>query len=112
VQVVRARRLRQKVPSTERYLWRFLRDRRLNGLKFRRQFALGPYVVDFICLRHRLIVELDGPFHDAARDAARDRWLESQGFRVLRFSNEMLSREPQKVRDVILEATAPRNGRG
>lgn len=64
-----------------------MRDRRLEGLKFRRQVPVGPYVLDFACLRHRLVIEADGPFHDAERDAARDAWLTSQGFRVLRFSN-------------------------
>jgi very-short-patch-repair endonuclease len=65
---------------TERLLWRRLRGRGLADLKFRRQVAIGRYVVDFVCLRHRLIVEADGPFHDPVQDAARDAWLALQGF--------------------------------
>lgn len=74
------------------------------NLKFRRQVAIGPYVVDFLCLRHRLIVELDGPFHDAERDAVTDSWLVSQGFRVLRFTNREMA-DPGRVIGRIVEAT-------
>jgi very-short-patch-repair endonuclease len=70
-----ARSLRRRAPASERDFWKLLRHRRLDGLKFRRQFPIGPYVVDFLCMRHRLIVELDGPFHDAAHDAERDTFL-------------------------------------
>jgi very-short-patch-repair endonuclease len=86
-------------------LWRLLRDRRLDGLKFRRQRPIGRYVADFVCLRHRLIVEADGPHHDAARDAVRDAWLSGQGFRVLRFSNGEVANS-DRVLGLILEATA------
>jgi very-short-patch-repair endonuclease len=104
-QVAFARRLREQAPSIERLLWRLLRDRRLDGLKFRRQLPIGRYVADFVCLRHRLIVEADGPHHDEARDAERDAWLSAQGFRVLRFRNEQLS-NPDCVLGQILEAIA------
>jgi|GEM_PF-377689 len=86
--IARARSLRRSQPATERILWKHLRDRCLEGLKFRRQVPIGPYVVDFACLRYRVIVEADGPFHDPAADSLRDTWLASQGFRVLRFSND------------------------
>jgi very-short-patch-repair endonuclease len=85
-----ARALRRMTPSMEKYLWKLLRDRRLEGLKFRRQFPIGPYVLDFVCLHHRLIVEADGPFHDPEHDAKRDAWLAAQGFRVLRFDNKLI----------------------
>ena len=85
-----ARSLRRRSTLTERTLWSLLRDRRLAGLKFRRQQPIGPYVVDFICLAHHLIVEADGPFHDPAHDARRDGWLRSQGFHVLRFENKII----------------------
>ena len=88
----------------ERRLWRLLRDRRLEGLKFRRQVRLGRYVVDFICLRHRLIVEADGPHHDPAADAERDAWLVSQNFRVLRFPNSMIEAGSHEVVMAILAA--------
>lgn len=90
-------------PAAERQLWKLLRDSRLCGLKFRRQVPLGPYVADFLCLRHRLVVELDGPFHDPQRDAVRDAWLVGQGFRVLRFANQDMA-NPDRVLSRILEA--------
>ena len=90
----------------ERRLWKLLRDRRLSGLKFRRQFEIGSYIVDFICLRHRLIVEADGPHHeDRAKDAARDEWLRAQGFQMLRFPNQQIENRGHEVVGAILAAT-------
>ena len=100
----RARRLRRNPSATERLLWDRLRQRRLEGLKFRRQMPLGHYVLDFVCLRHRLIVEADGPFHDLERDAQRDAWLTAKGFRVLRFSNQEIQGSPDLVAGRILIA--------
>ncbi len=89
----------------ERRLWKLLRDRRLDGLKFRRQVVIGRYIVDFLCLRHRLIVEADGPQHeDRAGDAARDEWLTGQGFRVLRFPNSQIENRGHEVLGAILAA--------
>jgi very-short-patch-repair endonuclease len=85
-------------------LWALLRDRSLDGLKFRRQVPLGSYVVDFVSFRHRLVVEADGPFHDADRDAARDAWLGARGFKVLRFPNEQIEVWPDRVLDQIRAA--------
>jgi very-short-patch-repair endonuclease len=102
--IKRARRLRRNPSATERVLWDRLRQRRLAGLKFRRQMPLGPYVLDFVCLRHRLVVEADGPFHDPVRDAARDAWLLAKGFRVLRFSNREIQGAPDFVAERILAA--------
>ncbi|MFN3558234.1 MAG: endonuclease domain-containing protein [Brevundimonas sp.] len=103
-----AKRMRREPAVHERKLWRLLRDRRLEGLKFRRQVVIGPYVADFVCLRHRLIVEADGPFHDAERDAVRDAWLAAQGFRVLRFPNPQIELRDREVVGVIIEATRPK----
>ena len=58
-----ARDLRKRLTPAERILWRLLRDRRLKGLKFRRQFPIGPFVVDFCCYELRLVIELDGEVH-------------------------------------------------
>jgi very-short-patch-repair endonuclease len=99
-----AKRMRAAPSATERLLWALLRDRRLEALKFRRQVPVGPYVADFLCLRHRLIVEADGPFHEAERDAARDGWLKAQKFRVLRFSNDAIQNDRQAVLDAIVAA--------
>jgi len=98
-----ARALRQNAPSNERLLWKLLRNRRLAALKFRRQFPLGPYVLDFVCLRIGLVVELDGPFHDPEHDATRDAWLAEQGFRVLRPTNREVA-SADHVLGRILEA--------
>lgn len=103
-----AKRMRREPACYEHKLWTLLRDRRLEGLKFRRQMVIGPYVADFVCLRHRLIVEADGPFHDAERDAARDTWLAAQGFRVLRFPNQQIELRAWEVVAAIVEATLPR----
>jgi very-short-patch-repair endonuclease len=65
---------------------------------------MDPYVLDFLCPRHRLVVEADGPFHDPQRDAVRDGWLKAKGFRVLRFSNAEIHSSPDLVAGRILEA--------
>jgi very-short-patch-repair endonuclease len=64
--------MRKAPAATERLLWRLLRDKQVDGLKFRRQVPLGPYIADFACMRHRIVIEADGPFHDAEGDAKRD----------------------------------------
>ncbi|QBX37627.1 DUF559 domain-containing protein [Brevundimonas sp. S30B] len=101
----RAKAMRKAPAVYESRLWTLVRDRRLNGLKFRRQMRIGPYVADFVCLRHRLIVEADGPFHDAERDGVRDAWLQAQNFRVLRFPNQQIESRDWEVIAAILEAT-------
>ncbi len=87
-----ARTLRRDMTNAEKLLWRHLRGRGLEGAKFRRQVPIGPFIADFACLNHRLIVELDGRPHEnpgqAARDRRRDAWFVENGWRVLRLSNE------------------------
>lgn len=101
-----ARSLRRRATLTERTLWTRLRDRRLDGLKFRRQVPIGPYVLDFVCLAHSLVIEADGPFHDEDQDAQRDQWLKSQGFHVLRFANRDILADGFRIADQILETIA------
>ena len=86
----RAGELRNNPTEAERSLWQHLRLRQLGGHKFRRQQSLGPYIVDFVCLEKRLIIEVDGGQHSEqkAYDAERNTWLEVQGFHVLRFWNQ------------------------
>jgi ATP-dependent DNA helicase RecQ len=86
----RARQLRSRATVPEQKLWSHLRNRRLAGLKFRRQHPIGPFVVDFYCDDHRLILEIDGPSHEgrAEEDLRRQQWLLGQGFFVLRAHNE------------------------
>ena len=85
-------------------MWAYLRDRRLAGLKFRRRHPLGRFVVDFVCLELKLIVELDGGQHmDETRyDAARTRWLYTQGYCVVRYWNDDVLMRCHAVLDDLL----------
>jgi very-short-patch-repair endonuclease len=82
-----ARNLRRGMTDAKRKLWQHLRGGRLYGLKFRRQYPIPPYAVDFYCEALKLVVELDGSQHSSTGDAERTRYLQSQGMRVLRFWN-------------------------
>ncbi|RYF92415.1 MAG: DUF559 domain-containing protein [Caulobacteraceae bacterium] len=106
--LVLARRMRSAPTFHEERLWKLLRNRRLERLKFRRQVPIGRYVIDFLCFRHRLIIEADGPFHDEDQDAVRDAWLKAQGFRVLRFPNATISNRPGDVIAAVLKAVEAR----
>src|SRR5262245_44968975 len=90
----RARALRRNMTGAERKLRRYLRQRQLDGHKFRRQVRIGPYIADFACLSPLIVIEVDGGQHAEARvyDSRRDDYIRGQGFRVLRFwNNEVLS---------------------
>jgi very-short-patch-repair endonuclease len=102
----RAKDMRRSPSVQEKRLWSILRDRRLGDMKFRRQVVIGRYVADFVCMRHRLIVEADGPHHEerAEHDVARDTWLKSQNFRVLRFPNSQIENRGHEVIAAILAA--------
>lgn len=103
----RAKETRREPVLYERRLWKLLRDRGLDGLKFRRQVVIGRYIADFVCLRHRLIVEADGPTHDGGpHDLERDAFLREQNFRVLRFPNADIESRPHAVVSAILAAVA------
>lgn len=89
--------------EAEGKLWQELRDRRLDGIKFRRQVPLGRYVADFVCVEANLIIEIDGSQHaDAASDRSRDADLKARGFRVLRFWNDDVLRDVNAVCDTII----------
>ncbi|MFT4558041.1 MAG: 5-methyltetrahydrofolate--homocysteine methyltransferase [Porticoccaceae bacterium] len=83
------RELRERSTKAEQLLWVVLRNRRLGGLKFRRQHSVGNYIADFACLDPKAIVELDGEYHRDTEhaDATRQTFLEAEGFQVLRFEN-------------------------
>src|SRR3989344_2166709 len=87
-----AKKLRRKMTVAEKVLWKQLRAKRFNGHKFRRQVSIGPFIVDFLCIEKRLVVEVDGETHlsSSARayDARRDRFFLRNGFRILRVTNE------------------------
>ena len=99
-----ARALRKSMTEAETVLWSRLRQRRIGGFRFRRQAPIGRFIADFACFEARLVIEVDGGQHTerAEQDAARTRWLESQGFRVLRFWNNQVLREIEGVEEVIL----------
>ncbi len=101
-----ARRLRNNLTDCETILWRHLRFRQIGGHKFRRQRPIGPYIVDFICLERRVVVEVDGGQHDENRltDATRDTWLRSEGYEVLRFWNNEILTELDGVKEKIFQA--------
>ena len=84
----RSRTLRRESTDAEQRLWSILRNRQLNGFKFRRQVEIGGYIADFLCAERRLIIEVDGGQHTVECDARRTAFLESQGFQILRFWND------------------------
>ena len=89
-----AKTLRKRLTDTERVLWKYLRAKQIEGLKFRRQEPIGNYIVDFVCYEKRIIIEVDGGQHSVnkERDSKRDKWFREQGFKVLRFwDNEVLT---------------------
>jgi very-short-patch-repair endonuclease len=91
--------------TAEQLVWRKLRAHRMDGRKFRRQHPIGQYIVDFVCLDARLVIEIDGETHGydsrQALDAQRSAFLEKQGFRVLRFWNDHVYTNLDGVTEVI-----------
>ena len=118
----RARTLRQSMTKAEIRVWQMLRAHRTNGHKFRRQVPIGRYIADFVCHDARLVVEIDGGQHDCSspREAGRSSFLQTQGYRVLRFWNNEVLANPDGVHETIVNALAaspppcppPSRGRG
>jgi very-short-patch-repair endonuclease len=101
----RARQLRTDMTDAKRRLWSLLRNRRLDGHKFRRQHPIGSFIADFACLERMLIVEADGRQHaDNPDDQRRTDWLQGQGWRVVRFWNNDILRNPDGVAAAILQS--------
>jgi very-short-patch-repair endonuclease len=103
-----AREMRHIPTDSEKKFWWLVRDRRFSGYKFKRQFLVGKFIVDFVCLEHNLIIELDGGQHadQAARDKGRDHFLKARGFRVQRFWNNDFFMNQDGVAEAILRALA------
>ncbi len=103
-----ARKLRKSETDAERKIWQQLRSRSLNGAKFRRQHPIGPYIVDFICINEKLIIELDGGQHQQQQDydAKRTAFLEQSGYRVLRFWDDDVLMRTADVMQLIFNALA------
>ncbi|MEM6690583.1 MAG: DUF559 domain-containing protein [Planctomycetota bacterium] len=89
-QTERAKSLRKTRTKAEGLLWSVLRSKQLSGLKFRRQHPVGPYFADLACVSRKLIIELDGPYHDETpqEDLRRETYLRQQGWDVIRFHND------------------------
>jgi very-short-patch-repair endonuclease len=102
--VNKARALRHRETAAEQIIWSWLRDNKIDGVKFRRQQPIGIYIVDFVSFEKKLIIEIDGGQHNfemnKTEDEARKQWLESQGFRVIRFWNNEVS---SNLEGVILQ---------
>ena len=100
----RARELRKAPTPAETKLWAHLRDGKINGVKFRRQHAIGQYIPDFCSIKHRLIIELDGSQHleQEEYDNERTAFFKSKGYRVLRFWNNIVLNDLDSVLKVIL----------
>ncbi|MFA6042742.1 MAG: endonuclease domain-containing protein [Patescibacteria group bacterium] len=103
-----ARALRKNQTETEAILWQHLRAHRFSGVKFRRQYPIGPYIADFCAPSCRLIVEVDGSGHEVPEqrmhDVRRDTWLSEQGWKVLRFWNNEVGSELEAVLEKIFES--------
>jgi very-short-patch-repair endonuclease len=103
--ILQARELRKDMTRVEAILWSFLRRQRVNGLIFRRQHPIDIFVVDFYCHKHKLVIEVDGGVHDLPEIIEKDEnqtcELEQYGIRVIRFSNEEVITETEKVIEKI-----------
>ncbi len=109
----RRRSLRRRMTAAERTLWRKLRSRRLENHKFQRQTSIDQYIVDFYCAEKKLILEIDGDVHGFNRqrwlDQKRQRYLESLGFTILRFTNEEVKDSIERVLTSIIERLKQRS---
>jgi very-short-patch-repair endonuclease len=109
-----ARELRRQTTDTEKRVWAELRLYKIDGLQFRQQHPIGPYIVDFCCYRTRLVIEIDGKIHEQQReyDAERDQYLEALGYRVLRFSADRVLYDLDSVLSEIRGACSPSPAHG
>ncbi len=99
-----ARAMRKDATRAENLLWQALRRKQLEGLRFRRQYPLDGYILDFVCFRPKLIVEVDGGQHsESAWDKRRDAHFRACGFTILRFWNDEVLGETEGVLDAVLE---------
>jgi adenine-specific DNA-methyltransferase len=107
----RARTLRKSMTDAERLLWRHLRNRELGGWKFRRQYPVGPFIVDFICVEKNVVIELDGGQHadNEELDSQRSAYLNKMGYRVFRFWNNEVLQETEAVLEAIFGILASSN---
>jgi very-short-patch-repair endonuclease len=101
----RARDLRKESTDAEQHLWYWLRNRHLDGYKFHRQYVMGKYIVDFVCLKKKLVIEIDGGQHaeNISYDQNRTVYLNARGFQVLRYwNNEILDKMDAVLEDILV----------
>ena len=108
------RSLRNNATAPEALLWRRLKGGQVNGMKFRRQHGMGPYVMDFYCPEYRLCIELDGEVHNTEgayrHDTVRDRFLNENGITVLRFKNDVIRWNMEAIVNEILKIVEGKSG--
>ena len=111
-----ARNLRQNQTEVEKLLWKYLRNRRLNGVKFRRQHPIGPYIVDFVSIETSIVIEVDGGQHNTELgkkyDVRRKEYLRQAGYQVLRFWDNDIMKDTDAVLEVISKALTLPSPRG
>jgi len=105
--------LRNRSTSAEAALWNIIKSKNLDGKKFRRQYSIGSYIVDFCCPSEKLIIELDGDphgeYYKIQKDENRDKYLESLGFNVLRFENRIVFQDPEYLKNEIKKVIIKKN---
>ncbi|MEZ4887702.1 MAG: endonuclease domain-containing protein [Chitinophagales bacterium] len=101
--------LRKNQTPAEKVLWELVRNKQLGGFKFRRQHIIGVFIVDFVCIGAKLVIEVDGRIHDFQKeyDEARTKFLNVEGFEVIRFKNEEVLYDIEKVKLKIVELLEP-----
>ena len=108
------RSLRNNATAAEALLWRRLKGGQVNGMKFRRQHGMGPYVMDFYCPEYRLCIELDGEVHNTEgayrHDQVRDRFLSENGITVLRFKDDVIRWNMEAIINEILKFAEGKSG--
>ena len=104
-----AKSMRHEPTDAEAAMWRLLRGRRLAKFKFRRQVPFRNYILDFVCLERKLVIEIDGSQHaDSARDVERETCLIAEGFRIARYwNNDVLQRRPSVLEDIFAKLAEP-----
>jgi len=104
-----ARKMRREPTEAEAAMWRLLRDRRFDHVKFRRQVPFQSFILDFVCFEKRLVVEIDGSQHTSSgRDAARDAKLVAEGFQIARYwNNDVLQRRTEVLEDILAKLAEP-----
>lgn len=107
-QVENAKQLRREMTPAEKLLWKEVKASKLNGLHFRRQQIIHGYLADFYCHQHELIVEVDGGIHELQKeyDAEREKHLNSLGLRIIRFTNEEITKNLKGVLQKIIEESS------